>query len=155
MLMNEILINSHSCWLRPANVLVCKTNLVIWTVSLHNEHRLVQGSHWSFVTGIKVFSRIFKVNNDIFQGYILSNSLISVPLKKSGPLTKLWKGHIKFQKKLASYQIQGLFKDFIQFWPNSRIFKALKINQFFSRIFKVFQRCGSPGNYPSLSLLFT
>ena len=33
-------------------------------------------------------------------------------------------------------QIQGLFKDFIQFWPNSRTFKALKMKQFFSRIFK-------------------
>ena len=42
----------------------------------------------------------------------------------------------KISKKLASYQIQGLFKNFIQFWPNSRTFKALKMNQFFSRIFK-------------------
>ena len=25
-------------------------------------------------------------------------------------------------------QIQGLFKDFYQFWPNSRTFKALKTN---------------------------
>ena len=50
----------------------------------------------------------------------------------------------KIAKKLASYQIQGLFKDIFQFWPNSRTFKALKMKQFLSRIFKVFQGCGSP-----------
>ena len=34
-------------------------------------------------------------------------------------------------QKLGQKQIQGLFKDFIQFWPNSRTFKALKLKQFF------------------------
>ena len=37
-------------------------------------------------------------------------------------------------------QIQKLgdnkFKDLIQFWPNSRTFKALKMKQIFSRVFK-------------------
>ena len=46
----------------------------------------------------QVFSRIFKVNNSMFEGYILRNSLIYIPLRKSGPLTKLWKGHINFKK---------------------------------------------------------
>ena len=34
---------------------------------------------WLLVTQFKVFSKIFKVNNDITQGYILSNSLLYVP----------------------------------------------------------------------------
>ena len=41
--------------------------------------------------------------------------------------------------EVGQQQIQGLFKDFIQFWPNSRTFKALKMKQFFLRIFKEFQ----------------
>ena len=92
------------------------------------------------VTRIKVFSRIFKVNNNIFQGYILSNSLIYVPLKKSGSLTKLWKGHIKFWKSWLHIK----FKDFSRTW---------KWTNFFPRIFKVFQGCGSPVN--DISLYFS
>ena len=44
-------------------------------------HHESQGSHRLLVIGIKVFSRIFKVNNNIFQVYILRNSRIYVTLK--------------------------------------------------------------------------
>ena len=94
------------------------------------------GFSLTLVTGIKVFSRIFKVNDDIFQAFILSNS----PVKKSGPFKKLWKGHIQFFKSWLHIKFQGLFKDFIQFWLNSRTFKALKMNQFFFKDFQGFSR---------------
>ena len=35
-----------------------------------------QGSHRLFTTGFKVFSRIFKVNNNNSQGYILRHGLL-------------------------------------------------------------------------------
>ena len=57
------------------------------------------------------------------------------------PSHKIMERPYKISKKLASYQNQGPFKDIFQIWPN---FKALKMNQFFSRIFNVFQGCGSP-----------
>ena len=38
-----------------------------------------QGSHTPLTTGFKVFSRIFKVNNNNSQGYILRHSLLYLP----------------------------------------------------------------------------
>ena len=37
---------------------------------------------------------------------------------------------------LGTNKFKDFFKDFIQFWPNSSAFKALKMMQFFPRIFK-------------------
>ena len=43
--------------------------------------------------------------------------------------------------KLGSNKFREFFKDSIQFWPNSRTFKALKMKQFF---FQVFSRMWEP-----------
>ena len=95
----------------------------------------IQGSHWHLVTGIKVFSRIFKVNNNIFQGYISSNSLIYVPLKKNGPLTKLWKSHVKFQNSW----LHITFKDFSRTLFNFDQIQGLSRPWKWTNFFKDFQ----------------
>ena len=113
------------------------TDATNWTA-----HRMTQGSHWLLVTGIKVFSRIFKVNVNIFQGYIWSNSLIYVSLKKSGPLTKLWKGHIKCPKIWLHIKFKDFSRTFFNF-SLSRTIKTLKMNQFFQGFSRFFKDVGA------------
>ena len=140
------------CWTTSRRKLWPSPNLLFRGVSRHRHplslrwpaiawgarEWVLQGSHWLLVTGIKVFSTIFKVS-DIFQRHISSNSLIYVSLKKSGPLTKLWKGHIKFQKNWLHINFKDLLRtlfNFDQIQGLSRPWKWTHFFQGFSRFFK-------------------
>ena len=133
-----------------------------------------QGYHRLLMIRFNVISRIFKVNNYNLQGYILRLQVPLSPLRTTCSSQKiicqiLWKksfiiwrlffefflliylfiaiklddADVKFRK----YQIQGRFKDFIQFGQIQGLSRPWKWNNFFSRIFKVFQGCGSPETY--------
>ena len=44
-------------------------------------------------------------------------------------------------QKLDNNKFKDFFKDFVQFWPNSRTFKALKMKQFFQGISRMWEPC--------------
>ena len=105
---------------------------------------LKQDSHWLLVTGIKVFSRIFKVNNVIFQGHILRNSIIYIPLRKSGPLIKLWKGHIKFEKSWLHIKLKDFSRTFKSILTKFKDFQGHENEPIFFKYFQGFSTMWQP-----------
>ena len=107
---------------------------------------IIQGSHWLLV------------NNNIFQGYILSNSLIYIHLVLSQNYERLYKisKNVEIVKMLPPNQIQGLFKDSIL--TKFKDFQGLENEPIFFKDFQSFLRmwelCYQHYYLQHLSILF-